>query len=142
MTEPAAITIRLVTEPGPIGFWPRENYFEGGADNGYALVVRPQRPLALSPGATLRLHVPTHVPHLPYRFDGAATTLEPGRDTVLLFPWGGRTRVLDDAQVERFVQHAFDPSGVSETTDPDGNPVRQQGRRAAPILYRGEIEPA
>ena len=34
MSGGAPIVIRLVAEPGPNGFWPRENYFEGGAANG------------------------------------------------------------------------------------------------------------
>lgn len=141
MSGEARIVVRLVVEPGPHGFWPRENYFEGGAQNGYALVLRPPRRLALAPGAALRLEVPHHVPHLPYAWDGPAITLAAGRDATLLFTWGGRVRLLDAERIEKFVQHALDPAGTTETPGARGLAVRQQGARGGPLLYTGEVVP-
>lgn len=139
MTQNETTVIRLVPPADADGFWPRENYFEGEAGNGYALRLRPARALRLEPGARIRLVIPNHVPHLPYSYEGPATTLAPGREADVLFTWGGKVRLLDRASIEKSVRHFFDPSPTTETRDDEGNVTVQQGARGAPLLYAGEI---
>lgn len=136
------VVVRLVPEPGADGFWPRENHFGGGADNGYAITLRPADAVVLAPGTLLRLRVDHHVSHLPYRYQGERVTLGPEREVTLLFPWSGAVRVLGADEIEMGVRHAFDPVGTTETVDAEGNSVVQQGRRGTAILYRGEVVPS
>ena len=139
MGTDAEIVVRLEPEPGPDGFWPRENYFAGDGENGYAVVVRAPERLVLEPGRPVRLAISNHVPHLPYRYEGEAVTLAPDREVNLVFERRGCLTVLTEDRIASNVQHRFDPTGTIEGTDDAGRPVVQQGRRGSPIIYRGEV---
>jgi hypothetical protein len=139
MTLNKPIVVRLKPPAGSDGFWPRENYFAGNASNGYALRLRPGTALPLHPGAEMKLVVANHVPHLPYGYDGPQAELQPGKEAVLLFTCRGKVRLLDQEEVENYVQHGFDPNAVTETRDEQWHLLRQQGRKGDPILYEGEL---
>lgn len=139
MTGEAPIVVRLETPPGPDGFWPRENYFAGGAENGYAVRLLAGRAMRLEPGRQLRLDVAQHVTPLPYTFAGPALTLDPAQPPVVVFQWGGRVVPIGARELDAYVQHAFDPTGTTETADAEGNPIVQRGRRGGPILYDARV---
>jgi hypothetical protein len=109
------IVVRLEAPAGSDGFWPRENYFAGGAENGYAIAVRSAAPVTVTPGRTFQLEVANHLPHLPYRYEGAPTTLAPDAPSLLVFQWGGRVMPIGTREVDSVVQHRFDPDGTTET---------------------------
>jgi hypothetical protein len=133
------IVVRLDVPAGADGFWPRENYFAGGAANGYAVRVGAARPVTLERGRAVRLEVANHVPHLPYTYDGPPVTLGAAVPALLVFQWGGRVVPVDDREVETFVQHRFDPGGTTESVDAAGNPIVQRGRRGEPLLYGARV---
>ena len=138
MASKKAMVIRLVPPAGSDGFWPRENYFAGDASNGYALRLRPRTAAHLQPGTEIRLEVANHLPHLPYTYDGPKERVKGGQEVVLLFTCRGKARLIDGDEVEKYVQHSFDPGTVTETRDEQGRVVRQQGRKGEPMLYEGE----
>lgn len=133
------IVVRLEVPGGPDGFWPRENYFAGGAENGYAARVRAARPVPLEPGRAVRLEVANHVPHLPYTWDGPPAILGTDAPLLVVFQWGGRMVPIGEREVETFVQHRFDPEGTTEAVDAEGHPFTQRGRRGAPLLYDARV---
>lgn len=133
------ILVRLEAPEGPDGFWPRANYFAGGAANGYAVALRSSQPRTLGAGRVLRLEVANHVPHLPYTFAGPTVTVGPERPALLAFQWDGRIVPIGDREVAEFVQHGFDPGGTTESVDAAGHPVVQQGRRGAPVVYDARV---
>lgn len=135
MTARDPIVVRLDVPEGPHGFWPRENYFAGGAENGYAVRLRAAAPVTLEPGCAMTLEVPNHVPHLPYTWAGGRRALERDPPALVVFQWGGRVAPIGERETEAYVRHAFDPEGTTEAVDPAGVPVVQRGRRGAPVLY-------
>jgi hypothetical protein len=142
MAADAEVVVRLEPEPGPDGFWPRENYFAGDGENGYAVSVRAPAPCTIEPGHAVRLVVASHVPHLPYLYEGDPVTLASDCELNLVFERGGRVTVLTDERIATNVQHRFDPTGTVETTDAHGHPVVQRGQRGGPVIYRGEVVPS
>lgn len=139
MATQGPIVVRLEVPAGSDGFWPRENYFAGGAANGYAAELRAARPVELERGRAIRLEVANHVPHLPYTWDGPAAIAGPEGPLRVVFQWGGRLVPIGEREVETFVQHRFDPEGTTEAVDAEGHPFVQRGRRGAPLLYDARV---
>lgn len=139
MAVQGPIAVRLDAPEGPEGFWPRENYFAGGAANGYAVRLRAAGIVRLERGRALRLEVANHVSHLPYTFDGPPVAVGPDAPALLVFQWGGLVVPIDESDVAAYVRHRFDPDGTTETVDSEGNPVVQRGRRGAPLLYGARV---
>lgn len=139
MAAQGPIVVRLEVPAGPDGFWPRENYFAGGAENGYAVALRAPSSVSLAPGSALRLEVANHVPHLPYTYAGPPRAIGPDGAALLVFQWGGRVVPIGDREVDAYVQHAFDPDGSTEAVDEEGSPLVQRGRRGAPRIYDARV---